>query len=172
MAAQLTSFESARCSMRLIDTHDAPLLLEMYNSDDFINHIGDRKLRTVEAAEQYIKDYMFPVFDAHGFGNYVIRYKDDPNPLGTCGIFFRDELDVPDIGYGLLPAYYKKGLATECANQLIDEVQKVFGITTYSAITSKQNIASKKVLKKLGFNFVKMTKVNDEELCYFELKKA
>ena len=55
-----------------------------------------------------------------------------------------------EIGYGLAPASRGKGVATEAARRLIDEAL-AFGATRVLALTAPANVASWRLLERIGF---------------------
>jgi RimJ/RimL family protein N-acetyltransferase len=82
-------------------------------------------------------------------------------------------LDGIDIGFAFLPEYERKGYGFESANKLIDLAFTEFGINEINAITRRENIASKKLLEKLGLKLVGITKVpnHNEEVLLYKIKK-
>lgn len=167
------SFETPRLLLEPLTTDDAPHLLALMNTPKWIKNIGDRKVYTVEAAANYITQKINPQFERLGFGNYKVVRKSDGEFLGNCGLYDREGLEGVDIGFAFLPAYEKKGYAFEAAQKIRDEGFNRFGITTISAITIPSNLASQKLLEKLGLTFVKMIQLpgDEEELMYYQIQK-
>ena len=89
------------------------------------------------------------------------------------GIFQRDGLDVHDIGFSFLPEFEGKGYGFESASKLLETAFSVFNLNTISAITTKENIASQNLIKKLGLHYQKTVQLpdGDKELLYFEIEK-
>lgn len=56
-----------------------------------------------------------------------------------------------EIGYGLSPEYWGKGYATEAVEAMVDWASKQPEVKFVEAETEETNIASQKVLKKVGF---------------------
>jgi len=156
------------------DRKDAPFILELYNSPKFIEFIGDRKLRTLEDAENYIQEKFFPQIERLGYGNYLIVRKSDNAKIGSVGIFERDGLDVHDIGFSFLDEFQGKGYGFEAASKLLEKAFSDFGITKVSAITVTENIASRKLIEKLGLKYVKMVQLpgDDVKLMYYETENS
>lgn len=168
----MKTYETKRFILKPSDIDDAEFFLELYNSPQFIENIGDRNLRTIEDAENYITEKFRPQFEKLGIGNYVVIRKEDSVKMGGVGIFERDGLDVMDIGFSFLPQFIGKGNAFEAANKVKEIAMNEFGIKNISAITTKTNIPSQKLIEKLGLKFKKMVRLpnDDEELMYYELK--
>ena len=162
--------ETDRLILQPVKMEDAAFILELYNSQTFIEFIGDRNLRTVEDAENYIKEKFLPHVVKHGFGSYVIFRKSDNIKIGNVGIYMRDGLNAPDIGFSFLPEFEGKGYGFEASKKLMETAFSEFGLKKISAITTKENIASQKLIEKLGLKYLKIIRLPDdpEDLLYYE----
>ena len=167
------SFETVRLLIEPLTKADAPHLLALMNTSKWIKNIGDRNVHTIADAEAYIEEKITPQFERLGFGNYKVTRKSDGQFLGNCGLYDRPGLEGVDIGFAFLPAFERKGYAFESAEKLRDEGFGQFGIKTISAITIPSNIASQKLIEKLGLSFVKMVNLpnDDEELMFYQIHK-
>lgn len=166
----MKTFETERLTMKLADLEDADFFLELYNLPSFIKHIGDRNIRTKEDAEQYIKTKFRPHIEKLGYGNYVVIHKELKKKIGAVGVFVRDGIEVPDIGFSFFPDFEGKGFAYESASKLKELVAENFGLTKISAMTTDENTSSQKLIERLGLKFQKYVIFPDdnEELRYYE----
>lgn len=166
----MNTFETERLTLRLFSLDDAAFLLALYNSESFIQFIGDKNIRSEEQARDYIKTKFIPQAERLGYGNYIIILKENNIKIGSIGIFEREGLEVNDIGYSLLKEYEANGYAYEAASKLKEIAFCKFGIKKLSAITTAENLPSQKLIKKLGLTYAKTIKLPDdpEELLYFE----
>lgn len=164
-----TSYKTQRLTIRPITTDDAPFVLELMNTPKWLKFIGDRNVKTVEEAETYIKEKAFPQLKKHGHTNNVILRKDDKTKLGTCGLYHREDREEPDIGFAFLPQFEGKGYAYEAAYRIMAAAKEDFGLTELSAYTLEENMASRKLLERLGFKLKGTGKLpnNDEELMHY-----
>lgn len=147
--------ETERLELREIDPElHAPFFLELLNSPGFIKYVGDRNVRTVEQAEQYLKDRSKKITD-HPAGIACIVYLKERNiPIGNCGLFIRKELEVPDIGFSFLPEFEGKGYAYEACIPLMNHA-KGHNLQRVNGITVEYNNRSIRLLEKLGLKFEK-----------------
>lgn len=166
----MNSYETDRLILKPAEVQDADFFLELYNMPSFIQYIGDRNLRTKEDAENYIKSRFIPQIEKLGFGNYVVILKEDHTKIGAVGIFEREGLDVLDIGFSFLEKYEGKGYAYGSANKLQEVAATDFGVHKISAITTKDNFSSQKLIERLGLKFQKMVTIPEDvvELMYYE----
>jgi RimJ/RimL family protein N-acetyltransferase len=164
MMSNYKSFETKRLLLKPTDDEDAAFLIELLNSPKWIQYIGDRNVKTLDDAKTYIAQKVTPQFQKLGFGNYTVIRKSDGIKLGTCGLYDREGLDGIDIGFAFLPQFEKMGYAFESANHLKNIAFEQFEIHKLSAITIKENIDSQNLIKKLGFKFMQIINIpNDEE---------
>ena len=107
--------ETERLQIVKFSEEDAPFVFELLNTPAWIQFIGDRGVRTLEEARQYIVNGPLKSYEQFGFGPYLVRLKESDRPIGLCGLFKRETLEDVDIGFALLPAYAGNGYAYEAA---------------------------------------------------------
>lgn len=160
-------------SIRFIELEDAPFLLELMNSPNWLKYIGDRKICNEEDARNYILEKMSPRLEDKGFINHVMLTKESNIPVGTCSIHNREGIEGLDIGYALLPQFEGKGYARAGAKLMIEKVFNQYKQNQVSAITTKTNEASCRLLENLGFTFDSSITIpsSQEALRLYRLKK-
>ncbi len=107
--------DSSRLILREMIATDSPFILELLNDGDFYRYIGDRGIRTLEQAQEYIQQGPAVSYARYGHGLYLVERKEDGASLGICGLIKRDTLEQVDIGYAFLPQYRGQGYAIEAA---------------------------------------------------------
>lgn len=140
-----------RLVLRRATAGDARFVLQLLNDPDFLEHIGDREVRTEEQARLYVHQRMLASYDEHGFGMWVIEERGGSEPLGLCGLVRRDFLEHDDLGYALLPSGRGRGLAKEAAAACMRYAFEQLGHERLLAIVSPGNAASIRILEDLGF---------------------
>lgn len=164
------TFETERLIIRPTSENDAAFILNLLNTPKWIKYIGDRNVKSIENARDYIKDKMIPQLERLGYSNYTIIRKEGHKKIGTCGLYDREGLEWIDIGFAFLPDYEKKGFAFEASTRIKEAAFTDFGIEIISAITTKENIESQKLLEKLGLKLIGTTTIpnDDEELLLYK----
>lgn len=158
-----------RLYLREANLDDAEFIFELLNSKGWLENIGDRGIRTIEDAQQYITNKLLPDYGKNNIAMFVMERKEDGISIGTCGLIKRPQLKDVDIGFAMLEEFGKKGYAYEAANATlkmgIDEIKipRIVGITTL------ENIDSQRLLEKIGLAFEKMIPFDDEELMLFSI---
>ena len=167
------TFETDRLLIRPTTEDDAEFIFALLNTKKWIEYIGDRHVKTIESAKNYIAVKMRPQLERLGFSNYTLILKANSQKIGTCGLYNRAGLAGIDIGFALLPDYEKMGLAFEAANRIKKAAFDDFQLKTISGLTTKENLSSQKLLEKLGLKRVGTTTLpNDPEiLLLYKLEK-
>lgn len=76
MSVALGVLETPRLVVRRMSPDDAPFILELLNEPSFIQHIGDKGVRTLEDADAYITNGPIASYTKHRFGLYVVELRD------------------------------------------------------------------------------------------------
>lgn len=154
--------ETERLILRKLSIGDAEFILRLLNEPSFLRYIGDKGVRTLDDARQYILDGPVDSYEHNGFGLYKVELKENGIPIGISGLVKRDTLPDPDIGFAFLPAYWSKGYAVESAASVMSYARGVLGLNRILAITSPDNEASAKLLRKIGLSFERMIKLSED----------
>ncbi|HET9032688.1 MAG TPA: GNAT family N-acetyltransferase [Dokdonella sp.] len=154
--------ETERLTLRELTPNDAAFMLALLNDADFIRHIADRGVRTLEQARQYIVDGAMASYREHGFGLWGVVPDGMEDCVGICGLIRRASLDDVDIGYGFLPEARGKGYALEASRACMDFGRGRLGLRRIIAITSQDNLPSARLLEKIGLRFERLIRLADD----------
>ena len=159
----LHTLDTPRLRLRPFTPADAPFALRLLNEPSFLQHIGDKGVRTEADAIAYLQNGPMASYARHGHGLMAVELKATGEPIGMCGLLKRDNLDHPDLGYAFLPEFGSKGYALEAAAATLEDAVAALGYSTLLAIVSPGNTASIKLLGKLGFSFEKLATLHPGE---------
>jgi len=159
----LTVIETERLLLRHLTPNDAPFILDLLNQPSFLQFIGDRGVRTLDDARQYIAKGPAASYARHGFGLYLTALRASGEPVGLCGLIKRDTLPDVDVGYAFLPQFWAKGYATEAATAVLAYGRQTLHIPRIIAIVNPDNAGSIAVLQKVGLRFEKMVRLSEDE---------
>lgn len=152
--------QTERLRIRRMTPSDAEFMLGLLNDPAWHRFIGDRGIRTVEAARDYILTGPMAMVARLGFGFDIVERAEDGCPIGVCGLAKRDFLDHVDIGYAFLPQYGGQGYAIEAARAVLAHA-KALGLRRIVATVRPDNSASIRVLEKLGLRFERIMHAPD-----------
>jgi RimJ/RimL family protein N-acetyltransferase len=137
-------------------------MLELLNDPSWLQFIGDRGVRTVDDARNYILQNLVIMYDRLGFSMYLTELKGEVISIGICGLIQRDYLEDVDIGFALLPKFRGKGYAYESASAVMAYAKRTFGLNRLVAIALPNNYDSIELLEKLGFSFESTIELSDD----------
>jgi len=145
--------ETERLVLRRLDADDAPFIFALVNDPDWLRHIGDKNVRSLDDARAYLVNGPIEMYAKHGFGLYAVERREDGALIGMCGLIKRDTLDDVDIGFAYLPAYRAQGYAREAAAATLAYARDGLGMRRVVAIVSPANHASARLLERIGLKY-------------------
>ena len=163
-----STLQTDRLILRQFELSDSKFIIELVNSPGWIEFIGDRNIKTEEAAVHYRQNGPIKSYKENGFGLSMVEKKDG-TPIGMCGILKRDSLDNPDIGFAFLPEFMGLGYAFEIAKATISYAKDNLKVKTILAITVPANQRSIQLLERIGLRFSRIicTPADNQELMLF-----
>jgi RimJ/RimL family protein N-acetyltransferase len=155
----MSIIESERLVLRELVLNDAPFILQLVNEASFMRFIGDKGVRTLADARDYIDKGPRDSYRRFGFGLYLTSLRDSGIAVGICGLVKRETLADVDVGFAFLPQHRSKGYATESAAAVLAHARQALRLDRVVAITSLDNHASVAVLEKIGLVFERRVKL-------------
>ena len=154
--------DTDRLVLRELDTQDAAFIMELVNEPAWLRFIGDRGVRTLEDAHDFLLKGPIAMYARHGFGSWLVELRNERTPVGICGLIKRDALDDIDLGFAFLAAHHRKGYASEAACASMAYASETLGVRRLVAIVSPGNEDSHRLLEKLGFVFERTTRLSED----------
>ncbi len=68
--------ETERLVIQPITKNDSEFIFQLFNTPNWLNFIGNRNIKSVEDAEQYIESKMIPQLKRLGYSNYTLIRKE------------------------------------------------------------------------------------------------
>jgi ribosomal-protein-alanine N-acetyltransferase len=146
-----TLFETENLAVRPFNTSDDAFIFELLNMPSWIKYIGDRKIHTREDAVNYIINGPLASYNQYGYGGWMVMLKETLQPIGMCGLFKRDYLNGPDLGFAFMPEFEGRGFAFESSMAVIEHVKNNYNLDGLYATTSTNNHRSQRLLERCGF---------------------
>lgn len=175
----MTVLETRRLALRRLDLHDAPFILALLNQERFIRFIGDKGVRDIADARDYLLQGPIDSYRRFGFGLYLAALRcgapsaagagPGGEPIGICGLVKRDGLADVDVGFAFMPAHESQGYATESAAAVLEYGRRSLGLSRIVAIVAPDNRACIAVLTKIGLRFERMIELARDraEVCLY-----
>ena len=155
-------------------------VFDMSNFDDFcqlnqdpivskyVNHNGGKPKTFRECVEKY-NDITYGQ-ENYGYSYWAV-YDDTNEFIGQCGIL-KCWNNSNNFCYAFKKKYWGKGIGTEVCGLVVDYIFENFrDIQKIETSAMSANIASVKILKKIGFRYLYTKKEFNEDLEFFELER-
>ena len=158
---------TCRLSLRQLtfaDTHD---LFELHTDPEVMKYMTMASYQSMQEAERQLQRYINE-YDSIGFGRWAVIRKSDEVFIGLCGIRSLPGHSAPDLGYRLKSQHWGVGYATEAAGAVLHFALHVLGHVRVVAKVLKGNIASIRVLEKIGMQYVRTDRAGEAETLIFE----
>jgi RimJ/RimL family protein N-acetyltransferase len=137
----LDLLEGKNVNLTIVEKEDLPLLKEWRNNIEFIGEYQSTSQKTIRDLE---KEY-----DELTEGQWFFIEKKDGAKIGT--ISYRPVFTTQEIGYALLPTERGKSYCSEAVKIMVDYLFLSKNIVRIQAHTDARNMASQRVLEKIGF---------------------
>ena len=150
-----TYIETKRLVLREIDYQDAQGMFELDSDPDVHRYLGNNPIKRKGEAVSTI-DYIRNQYKQDGIGRWAVIEKATNEFIGWAGLKYekevRKEMNYYDLGYRLKRKFWGKGFATEAAIESLSYGFVTLGLHEIYAGAHVNNIASNKILRKVGFH--------------------
>lgn len=146
-------FETTRLILKRFSLVDAQGFYELNLDPEVLRYTGDVPFASVAEAEAFIHNYDH--YECYGFGRWSVFLKDSSEYIGFCGLNYRPALGEVDLGFRLRRSQWGNGYATEAARGSLLYGFKEYALERIVARAMQENLASHRVLYKLGMHFEK-----------------
>ena len=151
----IAGIRTDRLYLSALSLDDAPFILELTNEPSFKRYLGDKGIRSADDSIAYLRDVPLRHYADHGFGLFRVSLIGQDPAVGICGLVSRSEFPAPDLGFAFLRKHWSQGYALEASRA---------GLTRVIAMADEGNVASTRLLDKLGFRFERMTRMPGETI--------
>jgi ribosomal-protein-alanine N-acetyltransferase len=151
-ATDIGSIRTERLQLDRIRPEDVDDMVAMQQDDRFVEVFGHRsdpeRVRTFTAKQ--IEDW-----DRLGFSLWTIRDRETGAFIGRGGLrpVTIEEVDEVELGYGLRPEWWDRGLATEMSRVALTVGFERLGLESVVSFTLPTNTRSRHVMEKVGMIF-------------------
>ena len=128
-----------------------------------VDKARDAALRTIS--------YFIEHWEVHDFGVWAVVEKASSTLIGQCGLNTLEEAPEVEVLYLLDRPYWGRGLATEAAQTAVDVGFDHVGLPRIVGLTRPENIASQRVLQKIGLRYERRARFFGLDVLYFALDR-
>ena len=157
--------ETERLIFRKFTPTDLPQLVEQRSDPEVNKYLGGPARQNAEALAKRLDFYM-SCYDTFGFGSCAMLWKPTGEMIGTAGLQPLEDTGEIEVGYSIIKDFWGKGIGTEAARGWLNYGFTVAGLERIVAVAVEENIASRRIMEKLGMQYEK-TEVHYDEPCAF-----
>lgn len=161
--------ETERLILREMIVDDAADMFEMDADPEVYKYTGDFVPKSVDDTIERISNY--PDYKKYGYGRWAAEIKETGEVIGWCGLKYLDDIDEVDLGYRWKPMYWNKGYATEASMACLEFGFKELGPEQIVAQAYKENVASIRVMEKIGMIYWKQLNTEENPGLFYRIKK-
>jgi RimJ/RimL family protein N-acetyltransferase len=165
--------ETPRLRLRRYRPDDADRVAPIYADPETTRYAGG--VRTPEMIAERIAN-VDDHWRAHGFGPWVVALPATDEPIGHCGLRrCQSSAATPDeieLLYLLAKPHWGQGLASEAASMALAVGFGVWGFARIMAMVHPDNVASVRVLEKLGMTCERSVEDQWGPALYYGLERS
>lgn len=168
----MTILETERLILRAWTLDDAPRLFEICGDAEVMKFLGTGKpYESIEQAEEFLR-WATAYQEENGFCRWAVTLKENREIIGSCGFARPHGTEEIELGYLLARKFWRKGFGTEAAAACLSYGFEKLEFREIIALTDLENVASHRVLEKIGFVRRGVEAINGEEnLVYLANRK-
>jgi ribosomal-protein-alanine N-acetyltransferase len=112
------------------------------------------------------------MFSEAGIGLFGVRRRGSENLIGFCGFVRLEGMEEPELAYELTQEAWGNGLATEASIACLRHAFEEAGLERMIAGADPENVASQRVIEKLGMRPVGRLNPNVPEASYYAVYRG
>ena len=159
--------ETPRFWLREIIPDDAPVFFDLNSDPDVVRYTGDGPFASVQAAHDFLTGYDH--YARYAMGRWAVISKTDGECAGWCGLKTLENGET-DLGYRLFKKDWGKGIATETSEAVLRYGFETLGLSEIIGQVDPANVASIRVLEKLGMKQVGETTIGATPALKYSLR--
>lgn len=162
----MPEIETSRLHLRQFSMADLDDLFAIRSDPEVMRFIGAGQPHSMNQVRDALENAI-SVWKKHSFGRWAIVHKADKKLIGWCGLAFLDQTEEIEIGYGIAKEYWGGGLTTEAAEATIRYGFEELKLDRIVAVAMPENIASRRIMEKIGMRFEKTGHWYEADLVYY-----
>ncbi|EMA6341741.1 GNAT family N-acetyltransferase [Bacillus cytotoxicus] len=166
-------FHTDRLQFRKYTMADLDFYASLWGNEKVMRYIGNGTLKTYMQCKKSLENWVLPGYQ-NGLGLFLMIEKEIAVPIGHAGLV-RQQVDGKEeieIGYWLLPAYWRKGYAKEAATAFRDYGFQALRLKKLISLINPDHPASIFVARKTGLSYEKTASFHGKDVLVYAIKRA
>lgn len=169
----MAEIETPRLRLRTYKLNDLDRLTVILSNPEVMKYSprgaipkGKEKQVTREILEYFIQHW-----EKYGFGVWAVIEKASRKLIGHCGLNCLPNSPDIEVIYRFDQDYWNQGFATEAAKACLQYAFHSAKLYKIVAIAVPQNVASRRVMEKVGFKYEKDARFYKSNVVYYAITK-
>ncbi|MCC5608252.1 GNAT family N-acetyltransferase [Nostoc sp. CHAB 5834] len=166
----MPDIETARLQLRHFNLNDFDYLFRLYSDAEVMKYLLPRTREQTQASlNKHIQQWQ-----QHNFEMWAVIYKETGTMIGRCGLGFLENTPEVELGYVFDKSYWNMGLATEASLATLKfgfwevKLNRIVAMPTAGyAYAHPENIASVRVIQKVGMKYEKNASYYGHDVVYY-----
>ncbi|MBE9035307.1 GNAT family N-acetyltransferase [aff. Roholtiella sp. LEGE 12411] len=164
----MADIETPRLQLRQFILDDFDNLFRLYSDAEVMKYLS---LRTREQTQASLHKHI-QHWQQHNFGMWAVIHKDSSKLIGRCGLGFLENTPEVELGYVFDKSYWNMGLGTEASQATLQYGFKELKLERIVAIAKPDNIASVRVIQKIGMKYQKNAHYYGHDVVYYAISRS
>jgi len=166
----IPTIETPRVVLRAFDDDDAKPLFSILSEPGVLRYFPSSNPPPLDRVEKLIENHKRHWLE-NGFGWWAAADRADDGLIGWCGLGLLEETVEIEIKYLFRPSRWGRGIATEAASVCLQYAFREAALESIIGLTHVDNIASQRVLEKIGLTFRNQAEYFGMTCCRFAIDR-
>lgn len=148
--------ETERLIVREAGEDDLDALYQIHEGESaqkWLEGLGADRQEEGERLKAYIQN----IYGFYEYGMWLLVEKESGEVIGRAGLQITGEQGEPELGFAVRDEFQKKGYAFEACTAILKYAREELELDEIQALAEEGNTASKRLLHKLGFRYMRET---------------
>jgi len=168
-----TSIETERLLLRELLPTDDVGMFELDSNPQVHIYLGNKPVTSIEQVREAIANIRQQYLE-NGIGRWAVILKETNEFIGWSGLKLEKNVNgyqtFYDLGYRFIQKHWGKGYAYETAKAFVDFGFNNMKLEKINAYADFDNLASRRVLEKVGMHFVNAFDDEGTQEAWYEIK--
>ncbi|MDX1414068.1 MAG: GNAT family N-acetyltransferase [Candidatus Promineifilaceae bacterium] len=149
----IPTLKTANLILRPFDEDDVYEMYQILRGKEVLRYFPNSSLPSREQVKRMVRNIINHWQD-HGYGLWAVESRKEQILMGRCGLQYLPDTAEVEVDFILGNEYWGHGFATEAAKVSLQYGLEKLGINTIVGIVHIDNIASQRVLEKIGMRLI------------------
>lgn len=164
----MDDLQTPRLNLRPIKRSDLDAFHQLVIDPEVRRFLCDDQILSREQVIDWI-EISHTLFRSNHFGLWAVFPRHEKELIGFCGFWYFHTPPELELVFGVAPDYWNQGFATEAAEAVMKYGFDRLQFDRIASSADAPNLASVRVMQKLGMSWVRRSTVNGSELVHYSI---